>query len=347
MTSIGVAAALLGLQALAVEASVLQAELRSELEDQFRTSTGLGFQSFTCDIPELLEAPLEFPCRAVDEEGDRFRYIVTLTPEEGATTRTFQPFTQLPRSSRELLAEPCRFFLEQARAGAWDALHGGLSSALGRAIDAGELESRVGRMLADAGTIRSIEPQSYSSPSPGFHQVEFHLDGEKGKLVARFRMKLEDDSRAIIVGFLLTPVVGTALHRRYIAGTIRSALGRMVDQEIDELRVPLGKIRRMGDRAEGEMILKDGTRMALHVMQYGSSHDLDDNDYQINVLDAAFLIRQHLEASGRHITDVACPQAVTPDGGTMICEAELADEEARAFTLKRRGHQHRLVPAED
>ena len=70
----------------------LTESLRQSLEEQFRSSTGLGFAEFQCDLPPDSPPGRELTCQAVDEDGDHFSYrIIFKEQRQPPSVTTTQP----------------------------------------------------------------------------------------------------------------------------------------------------------------------------------------------------------------------------------------------------------------
>jgi len=123
-------------------ASALITQLRTALEQQFRTSTGLGFASFDCDLSPRSPLGQEVTCDAVDEEGDRFYYRVISGPEGGPpSVSTSQPVSQLAPQGRQAVEAPCLSFLDAFGGGLWEEAHDELSIEFRHSLTIDELES--------------------------------------------------------------------------------------------------------------------------------------------------------------------------------------------------------------
>lgn len=318
-------------------------EIRAPLEQQFRDTTGLGFDRFDCDpLPPPAER-WELTCEAVDEEADRFTYhIVSDGSGEAPNVSMSQPVTQLDAAGLERIAKPCEAFIGAFDERDWQVAHAQLEADFQASFPLERIEAILLPLRNEFGRMGSTRAVLYSSPQPGVHQLEFSTDTDHGEAVGRFRLAFIDDENVRIIGFLLTAQPGSALQARLLAQQGAAAIRPFLDQPVGSLAGPFADLRRIGDAAELTATLESGATIAVRVEQTGSAHDLDANDYVFQILDAPTLVRHHLTSSGHSPQEVDCPVRAVPDGGEVGCTATLSDSSTRGFILARRGGEHRL-----
>lgn len=325
----------------------LTRQLRTVLEEQFRASAGLGFTSFDCELKHDSPPGREFTCRATDEEGDRFFYRITADPEGGAPSVSMsQPVGQLNAEGREKLERPGLAFIDAFERAAWRAAHQQLSAGLGADLSLENMAAMLGPLRDTLGGLETVTAETYASPSPGFHEIEYSLAAKGGDAVARFRLQFIDDEHARITAFLVTARPGSALQARLLSTMGREALAPLLGQPVDRIEGPLSDLERIGDVIEAQAVLEGGVMIPVRVAQHGTAHDLDGNDYRFQVLDVPWLIRRYLVSTGAAPNRVDCPDRTAPDGGRVDCVATLEDGSRREIGVVRQGGDHRLVPPE-
>lgn len=328
-------------------AAELSDQLRTTLEEQFRANTGIGFASFDCDLPQDEMPGPELTCQAVDEDGDRFSYRIVADPEGGSpSVTTSQPVSQLLASGREKIERPCLAFLDAFERGAWSDAYQEFSTELKAGLSLADMETTLEPMREAFGDLRAVKAETYASPSPGLHQLEYSLEAGHGDGVARFQLQFIDDEHARIAAFLVTARPGSALQGRLLSATGRETLAPLLGQPVDRVEGPLADLERIGDAIEGQAVLRDGAAIPIRVEQHGTAHDLDGNDYRFQILDVPWLIRRYLVSTGAAPRRVDCPVRTAPDGGRVDCVATLEDDSERAIAIVRQGGDHRLLPAE-
>lgn len=321
--------------------------LRAELETEFRRATGLGFLSFGCDERSVPGAD-ELRCEAVDEEGDRFFYrLWSGDGERPATSVVWQPVAQLDTEGLTWLRAPTDRYLEAFARHDWPALRSTLTAAFGNEFNAERLAELLRPLRDAAGEIGSYEPVLYNAPSQGRHALEYRIAAVEGELLGRFRIAADEAGNARVEAFLMIPEPGSPLAIRSRRGQAASVLGALLGQPVAEVRVPLARLGRAGDSAEGEVVLEDGSMVAVRAAQVAPTTDFDGNDYRFQVLEAEWLIRSHLVAAGRSPSAVECPRRVVPDGDALDCAASIDNGTSKRFRLLRRGGDHRLVEVDD
>lgn len=327
--------------------SALVTQLRTALEQQFRTSTGLGFASFDCDLSPRTPLGQEVTCDAVDEEGDRFLYRIFSGAQDGPpTVSTSQPVSQLATEGRQVIEAPCLAFLDAFGRGVWEDAYAELSVEFSNGFSLDELKSLL-RPLRDAlGDLTGAKALTYATPSPGLHQLEYALDTSQGEAVARFRLRIGDGQQAHIDSFLITARPGSQLQATLLSAVGREALTPLLGQPVVRLTGPLATLERIGDTIEGQAVLEDQTAVPIWVEQHNTAHDLDPNDYRFRVLDVPFLIHRYLVSTGVESETISCPSRTAPDGGRIDCVAVLPGGTERAISVARRGGDHRLLRPE-
>jgi hypothetical protein len=318
--------------------------LRTSLEEQFRAGTGLGFSSFQCDLQQDSPPGREITCRAEDEEGDRFSYRIILDETgNSSSVSSTQPVSQLDEAGLELIERPCLVFLDAFRRGAWDVAYRELSEDFRSGFSLADLETTLAPMRDVLGELESVKADTYGSPSPGLHQLEYSLSTSGGDAVARFRLRFLDDRRARIVAFLVTARPGSELQARLVSDAGRQALAPVLWQPVRRIDAPLDKLERIGDAVEGQAILESGAEIPIRVEQQSTVHDFDSNDYRFQILDVPWLIRRYLVSIGDKPAEIDCPTRTAPNGGRLECVATMEDGSTRTVTLLRHGGDHRLA----
>lgn len=328
-------------------ASELTDTLRDSLETQFRAGTGLGFASFECDLLPDSPPGQELTCQAVDEEGDRFSYRITSNPDGGSPlVSTSQPVAQLDAAGRAQIERPCLVFLDAFERSAWNEAHQELSDDFKASYSPADLAATLTPLREVLGDLRMIEAQSYAGPSPGIHRLEYSLDTEGGAAVARFQLQFVDDEQARITAFLVTAQPGTALQARLLSTSGRHTLAPLLEQPVARIDGPLADLERIGDAIEGQAVLEDGAALQIRVVQRGTAHDLDGDDYRFQVIDVPWLIHRYLTSTGAAPSGIDCPARSAPDGGRLDCTATLGDGSERSIAIIRQGGDHRILPPE-
>jgi len=328
----------------ALDTANLTHRIQQTLEDQFRSSTGLGFASFDCDLPEDGAQPRELTCQAVDEEGDQFFYRI-MAPEDDQepVVTTFQPVSQLNPSGLELIERPCVAFLNAFDAGDWAEAHNELSTELQTRLTTAELGAFLGPVRQVVGELQSTIAELYTTPSADLHGVEYALKSDGGEAVARFRLRIVEGEQARIVAFLVSAKPGSQLQAELLSQSGIEVLSPLFGQSVTKIEAPLEQLELIGDSVEGLAWLDNGEDYAIRVEQHHSAYDLDGNDYRFQVLDVPWLVRRYLLASGEAPREVNCPSRLVPDGNRIDCVASLEDGSERPVSLVRAGGDYRLV----
>lgn len=334
-------------QVNASETAELTEGIRGELEARFRAATGLGFKDFDCDYPRGWPGSREIPCRATDEEDDRFFY--RLMREEGQEEPRFtmkQPVDQLNPEGLAVLREPADAFLAAFVLGDWEAVRASLAPSFGAQLGVEGVRDALGPVKADFGTLGNARAEYYATPSEGLHQLDYAIAAEPGNAIGRFHLRFNAEGTPEIVSFLVTAEPGTALHAKLLESTGKAALGQFFDQPVQRLEGPLDRLAYIGDSEELRLVLADGTSVKARIEQHGSTWDMDSNDYRFQLLDARTLIGLHLASVDRSVASIDCPEDVAPDGGFLDCVVTEASGSTSTVRLMRRGGDHRLVNAD-
>ncbi|MEM9302696.1 MAG: hypothetical protein AAGE01_11320, partial [Pseudomonadota bacterium] len=223
------------------------------------------------------------------------------------------------------------------------ALHAGFAQPLQDMTRPDGLRSQLGPLFRAAGTIAAREPGFYRAPQPGEHHAEVLLRGAEAPLSGRFSVQIADDGTARLLGFLIVPEHGTALHREQLQEVVAAKLSDLVGTRIDTVEISFEKLALIGDAAEGMVTLSGGDQLPVWAERHGSPFDFDENDFTFSILDAAWLLRRQAETVGRSVESIACPEPIVPDGETMQCTLTYADGSAEEQVLGRLGGDHRLL----
>lgn len=324
----------------------LTAMIRADLESSFRQQTGLGFRSFRCDFGAASSLPSEFECEAVDDEGDQFLYRVWAGNDrlEGGVT-VWQPVGQLYPEGVAWLRGPIEAFLGALEGNDPEGLKELLSPELSRSLTDQLTLDDLKNLLDATGSNREAMPMLYRSISAEVHAVEYRIAGEQAEIIGRFRIQGSMEETPQITAFLLLPPPGSELHARQLADTMSRNLSPYLGEAVADVRMPLHSLLRSGDVVEGEIQLENGSTIVVRAEQSGTTTDFDRNDYRFQVLEASWLVSSHLATTGDSDAKVTCPARTVPDGGSLVCTAERTDGSAERFELRRRGGEHRLMPA--
>jgi hypothetical protein len=321
--------------------------IRSELESQFRSATGLGFKAFDCEYPRGWPASREIPCKATDEEDDRFFYRLLRAEGQNEPRVTMrQPAEQLNPEGLEVLRRPTDAFLLAFMRNDWQAALASLAPSFESQLGLEGVRDILAPVKAEFGTIENSRATYYATPSEGLHQLDYALAVEQGDAIGRFRLRFDAGGNPQIISFLVTAEPGSRLHTRMLESTGKTVLGQFFDQPIGRLEGPLDRLAYIGDHEELLLVLVDGGSVKARVEQHGSTWDMDSNDYRFQVLDARTLIGLHLSSMGRSFASIDCPGDVAPDGGSLDCVVTDPSGSTSTVRLMRRGGEHRLVNAE-
>ena len=322
-------------------------ELRHFLENQFKGVTGLGFKAFRCEYPVTWPTSRELTCYATDEENDRFIYqIASRAGEEDPFVSMMQPVEQLNPSGLSAISRPCEAFLEAFAQANWEGALAALSTELGEQLGIAGLRDILAPLRSELGTVAEPMARYYASPSQGLHQIEYAMDTGAGQAVGRFRLRIDSQNNPQIVSFLVTAEPGSALQAVLLERVGKEVLGQFFDQPINKIVGPLEELRYIGDNAELELTLQDGSSIMARIEQHGSTSDVDSNDYRFQVLDARTIIGLHLASRDQSVKTIDCPSNVAPDGGHVDCAVTFAGGTSTTMRLMRRGGSHRLVEAQ-
>ena len=321
-----------------------EALLRQSLEEQFRESTGLGFVSFDCDMPDEASQVREVTCLASDEEGDQFIYrIVFPETAEAPSVTTAQPVSQLNASGRAVIERPCLAFLAAYANADWGSAHEELSPELQTELSVQGLHASLEPLREATGAVRSVDAKYYTTPSPGLHVLEYAMGTEGGNAVARFRIRFDENEQPRIVAFLISSEPGSELQATLLSETGQEVLSGLFGVSVVRMEAPLEQLGRAGDAVEGTVWLDTGEDYAIRVYQHSTAHDLDGNDYSFQVLDVPWLIQRYLKSSGMDFSGVICPSRVAPDGDRLDCVVEYSDGTESAMSVERQGGDYRLI----
>ena len=321
-------------------------EIRSYLENQFKEVTGLGFKEFRCDFPDSWPNSREFICFATDEESDRFIYrVIFKEGQDDPLVSMSQPASQLNPSGLAAISAPGDAFLLAFAEEDWEGALASVSKELREQLGLEGMRNILAPLKARLGTVSNPKVRFYANPRQGLHQLDYTLDSDQGKVLGRLRMIIDSENKPQILGFLVTAEPGTPLQAKLLEETGKAVLGQFFDQPISRIEGPLDSLQFIGENAELEVILEDGSRVMARVEQHGSTYDTDSNDYRFQVLDARTLIGLTLASGDKKVKAIDCPSDVTPDGGQLDCTVTFADESTTTFRLMRRGGEHRMAEA--
>lgn len=323
------------------------ASLRTSVEAEFMQRTGLGFDQFNCDFPSNWPTSQEFSCIAIDTEGDQFTYQMRVElGSEDLAYLTSQSVQQLNPSGLATLSQPSDLFLQAFTNEDWKAVHHSLSPELMKQLTIDDVKKLIQPTRSELGSIGATKTKSYTTPSPGVHQLEYSMETSKGLAVARFRYRIDSDNKAQIMAFLVTSIPGSPLHVKLLSDTGKSVLAQFFDKPIVRLEGPLQDLKYIGDNVEIRAVLSDNTSAAVYALQKGTALDLNPNDYYFQILDATILLKLHLNSKQITSSHIDCPYEVTPDNQEMECAVTLTDGSDARYTLIRRGGKHRLIEPE-
>jgi hypothetical protein len=328
-------------------AAEVTAFVRSALEPAYRNANGFGFRSFACRLLREVRPGDRFDCDAVDEKGTPLRYVYAV--EEGgrayAALVSF-PVSKLPEEYLAELEPPCRAFLEAFDRASWEPLARALHPGLGAERSPEILRAQLGPVRRTMGRLRSTslrEAAFRSAGDPAVRNPElvFTLDSENGVLLARFGL-VYDGEVLKILSYMVHPEPGGALQaaaaRTAFAGLVSTVLG----EPVESVAAPFERLVSQGDVVVGTAALASGRQMAVRIVQSGRRDDFEKNDFRIEVLDAAWLIRKSLASRSLEPESVVCPANVVPDGASLVCDAILKSGERYAVTLERDGGEHTI-----
>jgi hypothetical protein len=322
-------------------------EIRGYLENQFRGITGLGFKEFRCDYPDTWPASREFMCFATDEENDQFIYRIVFQPEQNAPlVSMIQPVSQLNPSGLSVLSQPCEAFLAAFANEDWNNAFASLSRELREQLGIDGLKKILVPLREKLGSVSEPQPRYYANPSQSLHQLEFLLNTEPGNAVGRFRLRIDSNNKPQIISFLITAEPGSPLQSLLLKDIGKTVLTQFFDQPIDKIDGPLESLEFIGDNAELQVVMQDGSSVMARIEQKGSTSDIDSNDYSFHVLDARTLIRLYLSSGEQPVQTIECPTDVAPDGGFIDCVVTFNDGSNTDYRLMRRGGEHRLAEAD-
>ena len=321
------------------------AELRTELESQFRNSVGIGFSSFDCDLGPEVAGRGYFFCDAVDEEGDRFRYQIHAAEEPGAAAALImQPADQLPTESRASLEAPCRAFLQHYDAREWDVLQANLHPGLRSVLTAEGARERLQTVRRALGAAETSELETYGFRSSGRHELEYRVDGEGGDGLFRCGLAPDEEGNFKVIAFLVTARAGSSLQTEMLVPVAKARITELTQESIDSIEAPFGELARPGDVIEGTARLTDGRVLAIRAEYRGDPHDFEAVDFAFQVLDVPFLITRYYRSQERTVTTVECPTPVPPDGTTLDCDVVLDGDDRLSVSVTRRGGDYRMNP---
>lgn len=320
------------------------ASIRAHTESQFKATTGLGFVSFDCAYPNGWPGSREILCDATDEEGDQFIYRLYFEADQREPRSSMmQPVEQLNPEGLAVLSQPSNAFMQAFARSNWNAAFDVLSPPLQQQLGRQGLRDILEPMKSQFGVVKNPVAVFYASPSEGLHQLNYSFDSDQGKAVGRFRLTIDANNSAQIVGFLVTAEPGSPLHAHLLEQSGKDILARYFDQPIVDVDGSFDQLNYIGDNVQINVVLEDGTSVAARIEQFGTSYDLDTNDFRFQVLDAVTVIGLHLASSEQAASSIDCPASVTPDGGYLDCQVTTADGTTRTLRLMRRGGQHRLA----
>ncbi len=314
------------------------------IEPNLKTSAGVGFRTFECDVPPRLERDIRFDCEALDDEGDVLRYVIAVDAEGMAeVVLASQPASQLEPDLRELLDAPCRGFLVESESNRWAELYAELHPALREQITADDLRTQLEPAWKLLGQRRGIDLTTHAVHASGRHELVYSLECANGPGTARFGVAEDDAGVTRVTAFTLSAEPGTPLQATMLEAAGRDMLSGLVGAPIVRLDAPLEALVHPGDAVEGTAVLADDRDLPVRAVQTGRKDDFDPIDYRFQVLDAAWLLERMYTQQSKDVVSVVCPSRVVPDGGTQVCTVDLMSGERFAVTIARRGGDHRVT----
>lgn len=328
------------------QVSDLTDTIRPLVESSLRENAGIGLEEFSCDAEMPLAAGERFTCTALDEDGDRLRYVLEVDDEGVATiVRASQPATSLPEELLTALSEPCREFLAFFDFGRWDTLFSGLHPALQAELEWDRVRARLQTVRSVLGEMQPVSASWYTATASGRHQLEYLLLTELDGAVARFELTEDADGRWRVISFIVTAAAGSDASAALIADHGRMILGEVLGAPVERVEAPVRELATPGDLVEGTAYLTSGRAFPIVVQQTGHLDDFDASDYFFSLLDAETLVASGVRQQLDDVTGVECEAPVVPDGGEVRCVVRRSGASAMEVVLSRRGAEHRLRSA--
>ena len=331
---------------LAAQVDELTEGLRELLQAQYRELLDITFEDFSCEIELPLGVGDRFYCRALDNEGDRFRFGLEVSEEGEANVYevALSP-SGIEVEDRERLTPPCERFLRAFGAGDWESLVADLHPALQKELEDGYVLEQLKIVREAFGRAEWSDPRWYTQSTDGDQGLEYSLDAEVDGGVARFRVAFDDQETLRLVGFIVTAEPGSAASLRLIDHHGRVLLSRIVGKSVSGIEGPLERLRSPGDLVDVTATLADGSALPVVVEQRGQLDDFETKDYFYAVLDTEMIVSEGVKGRLEGVTSVECAAPVVPDGGEVRCVVEHDAATALQLILSRRGTEHRLRTA--
>ena len=327
----------------------LSTTMRGLVEPTFRESVGFGFSSFACEVETDLGPGSRFDCTAVDEEGERIRYIFEVDDEGMATVVLATQFAEnLTEGDRALLEPPCLRFLDLYSRSDWDTLISELHPALLETVPGDKVQAQLAPVREALGEVLSFSLVTYSRhvmDQRDRHELAYDLECAKGPGVARIGLYI-DDGGVRVAAFVVSPSPGSVIHTRMLSALGREMIASFVDEPIERIDAPIEDLGSVGDSVEGSAWLNDGREIRIGIVQQGRHDDFDVIDYRFQVLEVSWLLMRAFAARPDPAVAIECPARVAPDGGTLTCRADFASGDTRSVTVARLGGDHRIVDSQ-
>jgi hypothetical protein len=321
----------------------LSTTMRGLVEPAFKESVGFGFSSFECEVETDLGPGSRFDCTAVDEEGERIGYTLSVDGEGMATVvLATQLAENLTAGDRAVLEPPCLRFLDLYSKAEWATLISELHPALLETVPGDQVEAQLVPVREALGGIETVELVSYGRHATGRHELAYRLECARGPGVARLGLFIDDDGSRVSA-FVVSPSPGSDLHARMLNALGREMIASFINEPVERIDAPIDQLHSVGDAVEGTARLGDGREIRIGVVQQGRHDDFDTIDYRFQVLEVSWLLMRAFAARPDPAVAVECPTRVAPDGGTLTCRAEFASGETRDVTVARSGGDHRII----
>jgi hypothetical protein len=323
--------------------AALEQQVRAILEPALRSSAGVGFRTFGCDLPTPFEPGSGFRCEAIDEDGDWLGYAIKVAKDGSATVILASERAKgLDPEARATLEAPSREFLVHYQDRDWDALVSELHPALREQGGFDEARRDLAEMRDLFGAVESAKLEIHSVRHTGRQELVYALDCEHGHASLRLGLAPDDHGTWRVVAFLLSAPPGSPEQAMLLERVGRARLSQVTGEVVKRVDAPFDRLLIPGDAVEGTLELEDGRRMPMRVAQTGWRDDFDPVDYRFSILDVAWLVRRALAATLASPVEVTCETPVVPDGGETKCTAVGGDGTRREVVVTRSGGAHRM-----
>lgn len=318
------------------DVAAIEAALAPGLERYLHVAAG-DVAALRCDLDSPPAPGDQFDCEAALRAGESLQLLVRVAEDELTPELVTRGPETLEPGERARLEAPCLAWLGAHAREDWHAIIELLTPELRAESSAAALQSQFVDLMGD---VDSRTLLSHAVRGGVQDELLYRLQTSDGPWDFRCGLEGGTPDSSGIVAYLLAQTPGSPAALRSVQDSITEALAGTVGEPVQRLDIVLEGLKARGDATQGLLWIDDERSLNVRVEQKGRSDDFDNVDYHYNIIEADFLLRRALAARSIQLARIECPARTAPDGGEIVCQAEVADGTPLEVTLRRTGGIH-------